>query len=122
MFHHEVSTEKSTNVRVTIFPSNIIDRMRQAFENRLGFDWEASEPLRLAPEMAMPSMVIHDSGDRFIPHSEGAELANAWPDGRLVTTTGLGHHRILRDPKVINSVLSFISESSTENYMERRAS
>jgi len=107
---------------MTGFTPSVVDRMRAAFEDRLGFDWEASEPLRLAPEMAMPSVVIHDADDRFIPHSEGAELADAWPDGRLITTAGLGHHRILRDPTVIDSVLSFISESSTESYMERRAS
>lgn len=107
---------------MTGFPPGIIDRMRKAFEDRLGFDWDASEPLHLAPAMAMPSMVVHDTQDRFIPHSEGAELTEAWPDGRLITTTGLGHHRILRDPKVIASVVSFISESSTESYRERRAS
>jgi pimeloyl-ACP methyl ester carboxylesterase len=107
---------------ITGFPPKIIDRMRQAFEDRLGFDWDASEPLQIAPTMPMPLMVIHDSKDSFIPHSEGSELADAWPDGRLITTAGLGHHRILRDPTVIDSVLSFISESSTESFMERRAS
>jgi pimeloyl-ACP methyl ester carboxylesterase len=107
---------------MTGFTPSVIDRMRLAFEDRLGFNWENSEPLRLAPEMAMPSMVIHDAKDRFIPHSEGAELADAWPDGQLITTTGLGHHRILRDSTVIDSVLSFILESSEENYLERKAS
>jgi pimeloyl-ACP methyl ester carboxylesterase len=82
MFHHEVSAEKSTNVR----------------------------------------LVIHDSNDRFIPHSEAVELAGAWPDGRLITTTGLGHHRILRDPEVIDSAVAFISESTATTHMERRAS
>lgn len=82
MFHHEVSVEKSTNVR----------------------------------------LVIHDSDDRFIPHREGAELADTWPGGQMITTTGLGHHRILRDPEVIDSAIAFISESSATTYMERRAS
>jgi len=82
MFHHEVSIEKSTNVR----------------------------------------LVIHDSGDRFIPHREGADLADAWPEGQLLTTTGLGHHRILRDPEVISSTVAFVSDSNAANYMERRAS
>ena len=107
---------------MTGFAPSVIDRMRASFEERLGFNWNASEPLRLAPEMAMPSLVVHDAEDRFIPHSEGVELADAWPDGRLITTEGLGHHRILRDPKVIDSVLSFISEPRNEKYMERRAS
>jgi len=107
---------------MTGFTPTVIDRMRAAFETRLGFDWNASEPLRLAPEMVMPSLVIHDAEDRFIPHSEGVELAEAWPEGRLITTAGLGHHRILRDPTVIDSVLSFVSESDEKNYMERKAS
>jgi len=107
---------------MTGFSPPVIDRMRTAFEDRLGFDWEASEPLRLAPKMEMPLMVIHDAGDRFIPHSEGAELAHAWPEGLLVTKKGLGHHRILRDTAVIDSVLSFISEADEKNYMERKAS
>jgi pimeloyl-ACP methyl ester carboxylesterase len=134
--HHELNTGRLVTISPSArlhavrerfgemagFPSPVIDRMRTAFEDRLGFDWEASEPLHLAPELAMPSMVIHDVEDRFIPHSEGAELADAWPDGTLVSTTGLGHHRILRDPAVIDSVVSFIVESRAENYMERRAS
>jgi pimeloyl-ACP methyl ester carboxylesterase len=134
--HHELSVDRMVTIapsarlhavrerfgEMTGFPPSVIENMREAFEDRLGFDWEASEPLRLAPAMAMPSMVVHDTKDRFIPHIEGAELANAWPDGRLVTTTGLGHHRILRDPKVIQSVLSFITEPREEDHMERRAS
>lgn len=107
---------------MTGFPPSVIESMRKAFEDRLGFDWDASEPLLLAQQSSMPLMVVHDTQDRFIPHSEGAELTDAWPDGRLMTTTGLGHHRILRDPTVIDSVLSFVAGSSEENYMERKAS
>jgi pimeloyl-ACP methyl ester carboxylesterase len=107
---------------MTGFPPGVIDRMRRAFENRLGFDWDSSEPLRLARQLEMPMMVIHDSDDRFIPHSEGADLANAWPQGRLETTSGLGHHRILRDPTVIESAIDFISESTAQTIVERKAS
>ncbi len=103
------------------YSPTVIDRMRAGFEERFGFEWDASEPLRIAPAMPMPLVVIHDSSDRFIPHSEGAELADSWPQGRLVTTSGLGHHRILRDPGVIDSAVSFISDSS-DSYSERRAS
>ncbi len=40
----------------------------------------------------------------------------------MITTQGLGHHRILRDPEVINSAVEFISETTTTTYMQRRAS
>ena len=107
---------------MTGFPPEIVDRMRQAFEDRLGFDWEASEPLRLAPEMGIPLMVVHDSCDRFIPHIEGAELAEAWPMGNLTTTRGLGHHRILRDPAVVESAIEFVTGGVAAPLVERRAS
>jgi pimeloyl-ACP methyl ester carboxylesterase len=103
----------------------VVDRMRLALEDRFGFDWDASEPLQLAQSMRLPLMVIHDTGDRFIPHDEGSELARAWPGGQLITTTGLGHHRVLRDPGVIDSVVSFVSGSYTDDMVdekERRAS
>ncbi len=106
---------------MTGFAPPVIARMRRILEDRFGFDWDDSEPLRLAPGMEMPLMVIHDSGDRFVPHSEGNELAGEWPDGLLVTTKGLGHHRILRNPDVVASAVAFISEPAT-NVMERRAS
>jgi pimeloyl-ACP methyl ester carboxylesterase len=107
---------------MTGFTPSVIERMRNVIEGRFGFDWEASEPLRLAPEMTIPSMMIHDTDDRFVPHREGAELAAAWPNGLLITTAGLGHHRILRDPTVIDSVLAFLSETNTQIYKERKAS
>jgi pimeloyl-ACP methyl ester carboxylesterase len=100
----------------------IVDRMRQALESRFGFDWDASEPLLIAQGMRVPLMVIHDAGDRFIPHEEGSELARVWPGGRLVTKIGLGHHRILRDPEVIDSVVEFISGSNTDSLLERKVS
>jgi pimeloyl-ACP methyl ester carboxylesterase len=107
---------------MTGFPPKVIDRMRQGFEDRLGFDWEASEPLRLIRQLSMPSLFIHDAGDRFIPHSEAAELASASPDGRLISTTGLGHHRILRDQEIIESTVQFIAGADAVPLVQRRAS
>jgi len=98
----------------------------------MGFDWEASEPLHLAPEMSTSLLVIHDAQDRFVPHQEGVDLAAAWPEAQLMTTTGLGHHRILRKPAAITSAVEFIAARSiacptrtsvVERYnAERRAS
>jgi pimeloyl-ACP methyl ester carboxylesterase len=113
--------------QITGFPPPIVARMKRLFEDRLGIDWEASEPLALAAGQHLPLLVIHDSKDLFIPHSEGAELADAWPDGRLMTTSGLGHHRILRSPEVISAAVSFINESAARHriespHLKRRAS
>src|SRR5687768_17664621 len=37
-------------------------------------------------------------------------LFRSWRGSRLVTTEALGHGRILRDPKVIEEVTSFLAE------------
>jgi pimeloyl-ACP methyl ester carboxylesterase len=56
----------------------------------------------LAPGMRAPLLVVHDRGDREVPHDDGVAAARTWPDARLVTTVGLGHRRILEDPHVVD--------------------
>ena len=40
----------------------------------------------------------------------GEENARVLPGGRLVTTRGLGHRRILRDPGVVAGAVRFLEE------------
>jgi pimeloyl-ACP methyl ester carboxylesterase len=56
-----------------------------------------------------PLLVIHDRDDRDLPHAHGQALADAWPDATLVTTSGLGHRRLLGDAEVINRVTSYVT-------------
>ncbi len=55
-------------------------------------------------------MVVHDRDDPTVPWKEGRALVDAWPGAKFLMTTGLGHHRILRDPEVIREVVRFVSE------------
>jgi pimeloyl-ACP methyl ester carboxylesterase len=75
-------------------------------------DWNALETIRLAPRQRTPLLVVHDNDDDFVPVRQGVELARAWPDADLMTTRGLGHWRILRDPAVIDRITSFITTPS----------
>jgi len=54
--------------------------------------------------------VIHDRDDREVAVEDGQRLAGMWPDARLVTTLGLGHRRILREPAVIEAVVTAVRE------------
>ncbi|HEY8474268.1 MAG TPA: alpha/beta hydrolase [Natronosporangium sp.] len=56
-----------------------------------------------------PLLVIHDRYDREVGYSDGQAYAEAWPDARLLTTEGLGHRRLLRDPGVIDAVVRFVT-------------
>jgi hypothetical protein len=67
-------------------------------------------------------LIILDTDDRFVAYQEGAELAAVSPGGRLITTAGLGHHRILRDSGVIEDSVAFISGTTSPSPQQRRAS
>ncbi len=56
----------------------------------------------------VPTLVVHDRKDPQTPYGDAAALVDALPDAHLVTTTGLGHRRILRDPAVVERVLRFL--------------
>jgi len=57
----------------------------------------------------VPTLVVHDTGDPQTPYADAVALAETLPTARLVTTTGLGHRRILRDPAVVRTVVSFLT-------------
>jgi pimeloyl-ACP methyl ester carboxylesterase len=62
-----------------------------------------------------PVLVVHDRDDRETAWSGGRDLSRAWPDARLLTTSGLGHRRILSDPKVVAEVVRFVAGDSAEH-------
>ena len=55
------------------------------------------------------ALVVHDTQDKEAHHADGERLARSWPGARLVTTTGLGHRRILRDPDVVAEVVAHVT-------------
>lgn len=83
---------------------------------RLFDEYEAKHPLRVAslqahlkaPGIARPALIVHDLDDREVPWAEGERYARHWPGARLLTTTGLGHHRIVDDRAVIDDALRFL--------------
>ena len=86
----------------------VMASMRGRLERRLGFSWKDLNIPALAPGMRVPLLVIHDRDDREVGWGDGAAIAQSWPRAELVTTTGLGHHRIVSDPAVIRQVVTFL--------------
>jgi len=95
--------------------------MRRRVEQRVGVPWEAFDVTRLAPYQTAPLFVIHDRGDVEVPWQHGAAIVTAWPGAKLVTTDGLGHRRILRDPTVVAAAVNFIARPSAEAVRPRAA-
>jgi pimeloyl-ACP methyl ester carboxylesterase len=78
--------------------------------------YEGTHALRVAslqahlkvPIIGCPALVVHDLEDHEVPWAEGERYARHWPGARLLTTTGLGHHRIVDDREVIDASLRFL--------------
>ena len=88
---------------------SVRDATRDRFQRRLGLRLEEFDLVRRTAD-ATPLLVFHDRGDGEVPWQHGHDIARAWPGASLVTTTGLGHRRILRDPGVTARATSFVLE------------
>src|SRR5829696_41633 len=84
-------------------------RLARRIERRVGLPLSAFDVPAMAGTMATPPLLlVHDRHDAETGWSDSEAIARAWPGARLVTTTGLGHRRILRDPAVVAEVTGFV--------------
>lgn len=75
--------------------------------------WERFSPAYEPSTLQIPMLIIHDENDPVIAYAQGKMLAAAYgpPRARLVTTRGLGHHRILSAPAVVRQVIDFVVDT-----------
>jgi pimeloyl-ACP methyl ester carboxylesterase len=84
--------------------------LERAVVRRVGLPWEAFDVPSLHRSAPVPpTLVVHDAADREVAPEHGRAIADAWPGARLVLTEGLGHHRLLRDPAVIDEAVRFVT-------------
>jgi len=86
-------------------------RMRERIERREAVDLSEFEPDWMGPRVNQPSLVIHDETDRVAPIAAGRHVARSLADGRLHTTRGLGHRKVLDDASVASAVLQHLRVS-----------
>jgi pimeloyl-ACP methyl ester carboxylesterase len=90
-------------------PERLRDAMQSAIEERYGVRWEELLLPRVAPRLGARALVIHDRDDRVVPWKQGAAVAQHWRDAKMISTTGLGHRRILGDEAVSRAAADFIA-------------
>lgn len=62
-----------------------------------------------APSLKIPALVVHDRTDQEIPFSDAEKIVSEWSEATLMATEGLGHKRILREPRVVEKVVKFLA-------------
>jgi pimeloyl-ACP methyl ester carboxylesterase len=81
---------------------------RDRIEGLAGAELESLSAEAVGPRVDVPLLIVHDRNDREVPWDDGSRIARATKGAVLLTTEGLGHRRILRDPEVIAKVVSFV--------------
>jgi len=56
----------------------------------------------------LPTLVIHDSEDKYVPVSSAFSIRQNLKNGELLITNGLGHHKIFKDKKIMQRIVNFI--------------
>lgn len=90
--------------------SEVQDRMRDYFEQLIGIDFADCDFEVLAQRLNLPTLVVHDRGDRILSWQETNDWVEGWDSAELVTTEGLGHQRILADNRVATRIREFLGE------------
>ena len=73
-----------------------------------GIEWERMAVESWARGDRPPLLVVHDRHDRVVPWSHGARICSSWGNAELVTTSGLGHRGVRRDPEILSGAVEFL--------------
>lgn len=90
-------------------PDHTRDSMKARLVTRYGTRWEDLRADRPAGGARCRLLVVHDGGDSAVPVGDGMAVVDGWDDALLVRTSGLGHHRILREPSVVLEAMRFLA-------------
>ena len=81
----------------------------KAFSEKYGrINTDSLSLANLGSNLNLPGLIIHDKDDSEAEYDQALLLEKTWKQGKLITTTGLGHSRILRDEKVIDKIAEFV--------------
>jgi pimeloyl-ACP methyl ester carboxylesterase len=83
--------------------------MQQRIEAREAILMPQFEPQAVGPRIHVPTLVVHDRGDRINRFADGEAYHRAIAGAQLHTTEGLGHAKILKDAGVLAGVAAFVS-------------
>jgi pimeloyl-ACP methyl ester carboxylesterase len=86
-----------------------VAHLRAALEDIVAESIDGLDLVELGDGPVPETLVVHDRADKEVPYAVGVAVAEAWPGARLVTTEGLGHHRLLAAPPVVDAVVAHVA-------------
>ena len=91
------------------FSDKVTEQMIQAVEKKFGMNLESYSSSMSLEHLEMPLLIVHDKDDKETPFVYSKDLHEIANNSELLLTSGLGHHRILRDSKTVQHIVQFIN-------------
>ncbi|GAB3877140.1 alpha/beta hydrolase [Terrabacter terrigena] len=93
-------------------------RLAERARRRTGYAVDELDLVRIATGLGADErpelLVVHDLLDREAPHEPSTRLIRSWPGAELLSTSGLGHRRVLADAAVGGAVSRFVDRLPVE--------
>jgi pimeloyl-ACP methyl ester carboxylesterase len=86
-------------------------RMQQRVEAQEAIMMRDFDAAHIGPRIQVPTLLVHDCGDRINPHPGAQRLSASLAQATLISTEGLGHQRILKDAAVLQAVTAFLASA-----------
>ncbi|MCL1126986.1 hypothetical protein [Shewanella surugensis] len=88
---------------------------------QIGLTWEQQLQGKIYASTEDPLLLVYDNQDKEVPLFHAEKIQQIWENSILIQTTGLGHRKLIWDPNVIQSVISFITAppDQTENQLKQ---
>ena len=103
-------------VRRVKLPMRFVDAIAAVISARVGRDVRSFAAKTSTVNIRQRVLVIHDVADNEVSWNAGAQYAMLATNARMLSTTGLGHHRVLNDDSTIRAALAHISGASISGH------
>jgi len=87
---------------------SILKNITKMFEGKYNTKLDSLSSEHKAAKINIPTLVIHDSEDKYVNVSSAVSIRQNLKNGELLITNGLGHHKIFKDNFVIQRIIDFI--------------
>ncbi|MBW2457195.1 MAG: alpha/beta hydrolase [Deltaproteobacteria bacterium] len=96
-------------------PYTSIPRVAQRLVPVIPMGWvvgDRYDNLAKAPEIDLPTLIIHGDADRLVPYDHGVTLSRAIAGARLITVAGAGHNDwlALGGDGLVDEIVQFVTE------------
>lgn len=86
--------------------------MQQRIETTEAILMPDLEPHAVGPRINVPTLIVHDRGDRINSFADGVAYSEHIARARLVATDGLGHRRVLADATVLEEITAYLTDDA----------